>query len=1358
MSPIDSDGNLLFGALAAQLDLISADQLVGALNAWMLAKSKGLDEILVEQGVLTTAERSMIASLVDHHIQRHAGDVKQSLASVKLQPDIQRGLASISAENPVIDGTLASLAGTVTRGEAELTDDDGLMSTLFGPSISTGQRFQVLRHHAEGGLGVVSVALDTELKREVAFKEIKDSRADEEASRGRFVLEAEVTGRLEHPCVVPVYGFGRYGNGRPFYAMRFIRGQTLKEAVSEFHERRGEMDEGQRNIAFRDLLNRFVDVCQAVEYAHSRGVIHRDIKPENVMLGKYGETLLVDWGLAKLTGDASGGTETSLAPLSPSEESGSAETMAGTAIGTPHYMPPEQAEGRLDLISSQSDVYALGGTLATILSGKVPVEGERVQQVVSNVRNGRILPRHAAPEGVPKALWAVCNKAMAVTPADRYTSARELAEEVGRYLADEPVSARPDPFTVRAKRWARKHPSAVSGMAVTTLLLIVFFAIGFGVVTSYNRELDVARDRAEDNFEAAREAVEEYLVVVTENEKLKQADFTDLRNELLQAASPFYERLRDQKPGDEQVESGRANAMYQLAYIQHLSGQREQARKSYEDSLRIYQELNRNHPDELEYQYGAARGYRNLGVLLHQLGETESASVAYRTAVQLSAPQLQHASAEARHHSNHAKSHYRLGLLLSATGDNTEAGACYDRARMTLVAALDGFPNDVEVQSVLGDVLISKAWLSSSQNQWEDAMESYDSAGELFSALADESPLNPRHRNDLARVASGRAWCLKQLQDWDAAREQYREATSIMDSLAQDFPKIPLYRGNLAQYQTSLAILLREQRDFDGARRLFNAAIEIREELVADFPDVPGYREKLANVYHDFSNLLDETGGAQEYKTLLLKAVAIRESLIADIPDVVINHQHLATHYYGMGNRLKEEGDVVAAEEWYLKAIEIRAELAAKHPEVPDYRFRLANSYNNMGTLLEDNGEWRRAQEYHRENLKVLEALTRDFPELPQYAVSLGGGYCNFGNAVMADGNEEQIKWYHRAEETLSGVLEKHDDIRQARRFLSFTYLMRANAYRRLFQFENAVRDSQNAIEVSDDNAFRVRRYADLGRDLASLRRFDEAEDAFATALQIDAEAPIVHYRRGECFLLQGEHRKAAAAFRGAVEADGEYHWALQQLAWLYLDLGDFRQAVDTLNQVRDLIPDQRDLEGMLRLAERGIEFRQLLASESDDLETVERMVLIEYCRLPWKQLHFASAQQYRKAFRSEPKLVANPAAAPHRYDAACAAVRAAAGEGNDSDQLTGEEKSQWRQQALEWLQADLEIRIASAASEDPEVSGPAVSALKDWLSDPDLASVREQASLEQLPEQEHRNWESLWQQVNSVPDTELKE
>ncbi len=224
-------------------------------------------------------------------------------------------------------------------------------------------RFRIVRFHDRGALGEVFIARDQQLHRIVALKRIKLDHATDKDKRARFVVEAEITGRLEHPGIVPVYGLGTYDDGRPFYAMRFIRGDNLKAAIEQFHKAEDKgRDPGERTLALLKLLRRFLDVCNAIDYAHSRGVLHRDLKPGNIMLGKFGETLVVDWGLAKSVGrpEAAPASATmddrTLVPQSGSDLRG---TELGARLGTPAYMSPEQAAGRIADLGPASDVYSL---------------------------------------------------------------------------------------------------------------------------------------------------------------------------------------------------------------------------------------------------------------------------------------------------------------------------------------------------------------------------------------------------------------------------------------------------------------------------------------------------------------------------------------------------------------------------------------------------------------------------------------------------------------------------------------------------------------------------------------------------------------------------------------------------------------------------------------------------------------------------------------------------------------------------------------------------------------------------------------------------------------------------------------
>jgi WD40 repeat protein/tRNA A-37 threonylcarbamoyl transferase component Bud32 len=492
-----ADRNLLFGILALQMDFIGRDALIAAMHAWVLDKSRPLGQILVGQLSLRADERDAIEALVGKHLERHGGDIEKSLAAVQLPTPLRHDLHSLGDGD--VQASLAQLT-TPTAAGAALS----LPATIGDATSAAGRRYQVLRPHARGGLGEVFVALDHELRREVALKEILPECADDPLSRGRFIREAEITGGLEHPGIVPVHGLGTHSDGRPFYAMRFIQGETLQEAIAKYHA-------GDVAWTLRALLTRFVAVCNTVAYAHSRGVLHRDLKPANVMLGRYGETLLVDWGLAKPLGEPSdqGAGDATVAPaLLPGLVEG-IETQAGSALGTPAYMSPEQALGRLDQVGPASDVYSLGATLYTILTGRPPGEGKDRAELLRKAQSGDWLPPRRVKADVPAALDAVCRKALALRPEERYGTALELAADLERWLADEPVTAWREPWGVRVRRWMRRHRTLVSTAVGVLIFALLGTTAGLVLIGGARDREEAARKTAEDKEEEARQQKEE---------------------------------------------------------------------------------------------------------------------------------------------------------------------------------------------------------------------------------------------------------------------------------------------------------------------------------------------------------------------------------------------------------------------------------------------------------------------------------------------------------------------------------------------------------------------------------------------------------------------------------------------------------------------------------------------------------------------------------------------------------------------------------------------------------------------------------------------------------------------------------
>jgi serine/threonine-protein kinase len=497
-SNVSSDYNLIFGLLALQLDFVNCGQLLEAMSAWMLQKQTPLGEILCRRGVLAEDDRQFLDLALSKHLARHGGNPQVSLAAIRVEAEIRQQLDRL--DDPEVQASLASLTPTSVNSAAPPTrlpvsGDAAVLPTrlpgLTEPPVtpptatatpltaSTGVRYRRLYEHAKGGLGAVFVALEAELSREVALKEIQDRFADHPDARARFLREAEVTAKLEHPGVVPVYGLGVYPDGRPYYAMRFIRGESLHDAIRRFHLADEDpcRDPGERSLSLRELLTHFVAVCNAVAYAHSRGVIHRDLKPANAMLGEYGETLVVDWGLARVLNGPKPEPPAEDNPVRLGSGGGLAPTEMGQAVGTPAFMPPEQAEGRLDRIGAGSDVFALGATLYCILTGQAPYSG---QDVLGQARRAEMIPARQQKRSVPAALEAVCQKAMAKVPEDRYLTARALMEEVKRWLADEPLFAYREPLLGRIVKWCNRNPAMA--VFVSSYLVMATIDLLFGLL------------------------------------------------------------------------------------------------------------------------------------------------------------------------------------------------------------------------------------------------------------------------------------------------------------------------------------------------------------------------------------------------------------------------------------------------------------------------------------------------------------------------------------------------------------------------------------------------------------------------------------------------------------------------------------------------------------------------------------------------------------------------------------------------------------------------------------------------------------------------------------------------------------
>ncbi|QDU09695.1 serine/threonine protein kinase [Gimesia aquarii] len=457
------DRDIAFAVEVMSAAVINERQLASALANWTLHGSTLLSDHLLKKGLITQKTQIELE-------QRSECRLKE--------------LWDEAIENN--ENTIN--ASTFTKAALERLDESGRIAKLLGISAAVSSvqndelrehlsRYQLIHKIGQGGLGTVWLARDKELQRYVALKEIRTRKTTSKAALDRFRREAEITGRLEHPAIVPIYQLGEDAtSGQIFYVMRFLGKQTLEDAIIEYHERREAGDDNP--MLLRNLLAAFVTICQAIGHAHSRKVIHRDLKPENVAIDNFGQVIVIDWGLAKVLDDAM--LNDSFSEDEFMEVIDGQRTLAGQVLGSPLYMAPEQAAGRLDEVNESTDIFGLGAILFAIITGHAPHEKTRessgsatTRELITEIASGPTPHASTANEDADPILEAICAKAMAKRSYARYTSTTALAEDVQRWMAGETVSAYKERFSQRIGRWIQHHQRLSQLIAVGMIMLIV---------------------------------------------------------------------------------------------------------------------------------------------------------------------------------------------------------------------------------------------------------------------------------------------------------------------------------------------------------------------------------------------------------------------------------------------------------------------------------------------------------------------------------------------------------------------------------------------------------------------------------------------------------------------------------------------------------------------------------------------------------------------------------------------------------------------------------------------------------------------------------------------------------------------
>ncbi|GAB5405521.1 MAG: hypothetical protein Aurels2KO_37520 [Aureliella sp.] len=444
--------------------------------------------------------------------------------------------AASSQGSSVIEQTVGAASGNPRSCSAP--------NEVAPPQIDNYRQLEEL---GRGGWGVVQRAFDRRLERDVAIKSLSGSGEENAQVRDQFEQEAKVTSQLQHPGIVPVHERGVTPDGKSFYAMKLLEGSSFRDVIHNAHSQQVVKTKAQLREVFLPLLQRFISVCNAVAFAHSQGIVHRDLKPANVMVGDFGETLVVDWGLATRFETE----QTQLSSVAKEQE----------LVGTPAFMSPEQAAGAGTALSASSDIYSLGVILFEIVAGVSPAAwAERTpspaedattctERVLERVIQGNLPSLRQANVLAPKSLEAVCRKAMSLNPDERYQTAAELAKEVSRFVEGGVPQVYNEPLLDKAVRWCINH-KAITLVTLTALGVLLAASLVFGVAISQahakelvaRKEAEASRQAALDRLSQARESADTWLIDLSGALEFYPG-MGQLRRQLLESAMGEYDQL-----------------------------------------------------------------------------------------------------------------------------------------------------------------------------------------------------------------------------------------------------------------------------------------------------------------------------------------------------------------------------------------------------------------------------------------------------------------------------------------------------------------------------------------------------------------------------------------------------------------------------------------------------------------------------------------------------------------------------------------------------------------------------------------------------------------------------------------------